>query len=272
LRLDIAWHDLLDEGQASSLEQLNNFFSTAVERLCQASNGRLEPDPAQYGTSSGFKRFLRQAADARLRLVLCCDEFEMLGQNPSFSADFFTYLRGLCSNYDLALVTSSRAGLFELCHQGNLQTSQFWNIFVPCPLGLMPEDEARTLIREPFTRAGGTITDDDIAFVLKIAGCHPFFVQMACYYLFDAMSDHGPLDYHKVEDRFLDEAQRYYTAIWKRLDGQERAALVALLHAEGRAIDRTLFRRLERSALVTGSSESPFLVSDSWRNFIKGQA
>jgi uncharacterized protein len=104
-----------------------DFFYMAVERLQRAGQGRLQADPERDGTMSAFRRFLARATDAGMRLVLCCDEFEMLSQNPRFNADFFAYLRGLCSNYNLALVTSSRVSLYDLCHQGNLQTSQFWN-------------------------------------------------------------------------------------------------------------------------------------------------
>jgi hypothetical protein len=248
----------------------DDFFFTVVERLCQASRGRLEADPSQYGTLSGFRRFLMEAMDAGLKLVLCCDEFEMLSDNPRFGADFFTYLRGWCSNYNLALVTSSRSNLFDLCHMGNIQTSQFWNIFVERVLGLMPEDEARTLITEPFARAGGTITNEDVAFVLNLAGRHPFFIQIACYYLFKAQSEGVSPDHATVERCFLDEAHRHYTYAWKQLNEAEQTALASLLQA-GSTIGSDVFRRLQRSALVVGSPAAPTLVSDGWCRFIQSQ-
>jgi hypothetical protein len=249
----------------------DDFFSIAVERLERASQGRLQADVERDGTLPGFRLFLMRATDAGLRLVLCCDEFEMLSQNSRFGVDFFTYLRGLCSNYNLALVTSSRASLYDLCHLGDLQTSQFWNVFVERTLGLMPEDEARTLISEPFTRAGGTITQEDVAFVLELAGCHPFFVQIACYHLFEARKASVQPDLPTVEGRFLDEARRYYAYAWEQLDGVEQTALATLAQIEGHTIDPTIFQQLKRNALVSGTPESPLLVSCGWRKFIESE-
>lgn len=248
----------------------DDFCLTAVERLVPASQGRLNLDP-QHCSMSGFRRFLRQASDLGLRLVLCCDEFEMLSQNANFGPDFFTVLRGLCSNYNLALVTSSRVSLFDLCHLGNLQTSQFWNIFIERTLGLMPEDEAKTLIKEPFINAGGTITNKDIAFVLKLAGRHPFFIQIACYHLFQSRLTDDPIDFSTVERRFHDEAYRHYAYAWKQLSEPEQATLATLAQTEGQQLKATSFQALKRNALVTGSPTAPALVSEGWRYFLKNQ-
>ncbi len=250
----------------------DDLFCTAVERLGQASGGRLAADPARDGTATGFRRFLMRATDAGWRLVLCCDEFEMLSQNPRFDADLFTYLRGLCNSYNLALVTSSRTSLYDLCHQGNLQTSQFWNIFVERRLGLMPEDEALSLIREPFARAGVPLPDRDVAFALELAGCHPFFLQIACYHLFEAHAKGQVPDHGTVEQQFLREASRHYTYAWKQLDEAGQRALAALARAEGERLDAATFQRLKDHALLTGSPDAPVILSRSWREFAKSQA
>lgn len=262
----------IDLQELTNLEP-SDFFFAAVERLCKASQNRLKLDPEQYGNFPGFRRFLMYAMDSGLRLVLCCDEFEMLSQNSHFGADFYTYLRGLSSNYDLALVTSSRDSLFELCHLGNLQTSQFWNIFVEQTLGLMPEIEAHKLICEPFVRAGGTITAEDVAFVLNLAGRHPFYIQIACYYLFNAKSVDRFVDYYDiVEQRFLEEARRYYTYNWEQLDQERQMVLLELCNGRQQALDAKLFNALKRDALVVGVSESPSIMSAGWKNFILTEA
>ena len=133
---------------------IDDFFFTAMERLKRAGGDRLDIDLDRDGTSSGFRRFLARASDSGLRLVLCCDTFEVLSQNPRFDADFFAFLRGLSSNYNLALVTSSRDSLYDLCHKGNLQTSQFWNVFVERALGLMTLDEVHEMLVQPFAEEG----------------------------------------------------------------------------------------------------------------------
>ena len=126
----------------------NTFFS-AVTEILEKTKGNYPAskkiehiDLNDYGTMRGFRGLLLLFREIGIKLVLCCDEFEIISSNKRFSVEFFSYLRGLCSNYDLAIVTSSKTGLYELCHQGSIQTSQFWNIFVEILLGLMPKNEA----------------------------------------------------------------------------------------------------------------------------------
>jgi len=261
----------MDLQELASLEP-DDFFYTAVEQLSRVSRGKLDfINLDRDGTKSGFRRFLMRVSDAGLRLVLCCDEFEMLSRNTHFEVDFFTYLRGLCSNYNLALVTSSRASLFDLCHQGDLQTSQFWNIFVERTLGLMPEPEATKLISDPFRSADGIISDEDVVFALNQAGRHPFFTQILCYHLFAAQSRNVSVDLIAVEQRFFDEARHHYLYAWEQLEEEEQTTLVALTQTKGQAIATSVFQRLLRSALVTGSPDSPALVSKGWRRFIESE-
>jgi tRNA A-37 threonylcarbamoyl transferase component Bud32 len=245
-----------------------DFFYTAVERLARASGGRLEANPERDGTQAGFRRFLGRVSDDGWRLALCCDEFEMLSTNPRFTADFFAYLRGLCSNYNLALVTSSQASLFDLCHQGNLQTSQFWNIFVERTLGAMPDDEARALIVEPFARAGHSLADNDVTRILDLAGRHPFFIQIACYHLFEL----GAAEQETLPNRFFEEARRHYAYEWERLDSAGQALLMALARGEAPTLDPALFQQLKRNAIVSGGLESLSLISDGWRRFVEERA
>jgi hypothetical protein len=250
----------------------DDFFLAVLERLQRAGKGQLEIDLERDSTLSGFRRFLARATDSGLCLILCTDEFEMLSQNVHFGEDFFTYLRGLCSNYNLALVTASRSSLFDLCHQGNLQTSQFWNIFVERNLELMSEHEARTLITEPFSRLGIEIDEQAIASMLSLAGCHPFFIQIACYHVFDAYTQGGPIDWTAIERQFLDEAHRYYAYAWKQLDAGQQSILTGLLTSNNQAVESGLFHRLKRDALLIGSVEAALFTSDGWRQFVEEQA
>ncbi len=249
----------------------NDFCWTVVERLSRASRGRLKVDLERDGTMAGFRRFLMRVSDSEIRLVLCCDEFEMLSQNADFGVDFFAYLRGLCSNYNLALVTSSRTSLFDLCHLGNLQTSQFWNIFVERTLKLMPEKEARMLITEPFARTGITISDKEMSFVLKLAGYHPFFIQIACYHLFAAMLTDSPMDLPTIEHHFINEVRPHYAYAWGQLDEKAQTALVALAQTTIHNIDVSPFQQLSRNALISGTPDAPTLVSQSWQQFIENE-
>ena len=257
----------MDLQELAGLEP-DDFFSMAIERLQQSSNGKLDISLGKDGTVSGFRRFLARTRDQGVRLVLCLDEFEMISRNERFGADFFTYLRGLCSNYSLALVTSSRASLYDLCHQGDIQTSQFWNIFVERTLGLMPESEALALIKDPCTQAGGEISDKDVAHILELAGRHPFFIQMACYHLFESKSSDLPINFDIVERNFFNEAYRHYAYAWEQLDAKEKNALISMAQNTYTSIDKQVLQSLQQQALVTRDGKSPSLQSAGWKRFI----
>jgi hypothetical protein len=247
----------------------DDFFFTVVDRLRRAGGERLALDLERDGTFAGFRRLLMRHRETGVNLVLCCDEFEMLSQNDRFGADFFTYLRGLSSNYNLALVTSSRAGLFQLCHVGNLQTSQFWNIFVEHHLGLMSVEEARDLVLHPLRDADMAFTDKDVDFVLALAGTHPFYLQLAAYYLYAAKASGATWPYAAVRRSFAEEAERYYTYAWRQLRDAERSALMEVAQGAPAPISDRLLRSLQHQALLKTASGEPALISEGWRAFIE---
>ena len=242
----------------------DDFFDTAVFELQEASN---HPTLAEmvidhYGNMRGFRRFLMKLRGTGLKLVLCLDEFEMLSQNEQYSVDFFTYLRGLCSNYDLALITSSRTSLYELCHQGGLQTSQFWNIFVELNLGLLPEAEAISLICEPFAHIGRELAQEEIGFVQEWAGHHPFFIQTCCYHLFT-----NPLA--EVTTRFMAEAEPHLAYAYRQLTADQQTILQQLAAQQATDLNQQAFLALQRQGVVVGTAEQPQLASRGWQEFLQ---
>lgn len=243
----------------------DDFFRLTIERLKRASRGRLPTQPESGHTLSGFRRWLDEATERGLKLVIGCDEFETLSASPGFAADFFASLRGLSSNYNLALVTASQTSLFELCHQGHLQTSHFWNIFSEHRLGLMPETEAHALIRHP------RFAPEDRAFILALAGPHPFFLPMAGYHVFEARAGGGSPDYAIIEERFFDEARRHYTYTWNRLNPADQQALMRLAQAEEVVFNDQRFQFLKDNTVLVGQAKAPALASAGWRRFIREQ-
>ena len=248
----------------------DDFYALAIERLMRAGRGRPDADPARDGTAAGFRRWLARITEAGVRLGLGCDEFEMLSRNARFDPDFFAYLRGLCSNYNLALVTSSRVSLFELCHQGNLQSSQFWNIFVPLPLGVLTEAEARTLVAQPFARAQVPLDVPTQAFALNLAGRHPFFLQSVCYRIFEELAQGRPVDIAGIAQQFQDDARPHLAHTWDTLDETSRATLAQLAAAiEPCGLAHEVWQTLHHQAVVTGDASAARLESEGWRAFIR---
>lgn len=259
----------------------DSFFAVAVEMLSLAAkSSQVElvrnADLERGGSMRGFRHLLMRLRQNDLRLVLCLDEFEMLSNNTNFGVSFFTYLRGLCSNYNLALVTSSRTSLYELCHQGNIQTSQFWNIFVELGLGLMPENESLELIRKPFIRVGKPLNDEEINFIQKWAGDHPFFIQTVCYHLFldkEETTKSHVTDLEEIKRLFLIEATPHYAYAWRHFNKIQQDILKRLVteDVESLYIAEPMLASLTRQTVLTGTAIKPFFSSSGWQWFVEQQ-
>jgi hypothetical protein len=256
-----AYFDLQTVGEPTR----ERFLRLVLRKLAQASDGRLCTD--YEPTYDGFRTFIETSHDAGWGLVLCLDEFEVVCGRGEFDSDFFAFLRGLANSYNLAYVTASRWVLHELCHMGKVDSSQFWNIFTTLHLGLLKEGEARDLITVPFARSEVEISAEDADFVLRLAGQHPLFLQVACYHLFEARQK-GVVDYAEVEARFRQEADPYFGYIWDHLKDEERLTLYKLSHGE-QDVDR--LAGLERSGSVVKQDEAHHFFSEAFGRFVGEQ-
>jgi hypothetical protein len=245
---------------------VDDFLMMAIERLCRASRDRLEFSPEEYGNERDFPRFLEKACDENFKLVLCCDEFECLDPQNGFSCDynFFTFLRGMLMGYSLTMVTSSQAHLPKLCCEGYLP-SPLWNIFIEFPLGLMTEEEMLSLIKEPFARSGINLRKDEISLISDLAGPHPFFLQMACHYLFESKITQNSPDLSETKRQFIDNAIAHYDYAWGKLDDEQKEALKSLVE-DGALPERAVLNKLKDDAIVTEKNQ---ISSTGWKRFVE---
>ncbi len=184
-------------------------------------------------------------------VVLLLDEFENVTENPNFNAAFFYSLRSLAIHHHLSLITSSRRELIELCHSQAIRSSPFFNIFANINTGLFTKNDALDLISQSLAGTDIHFTDTEIDTILHIAGYHPYFLQVACSFLFDAY----PKNLHTYErtaylrKAFREEAGRHLAVYWHNSDNYEKITLTAL----------TL---LERRHLTTSPSFSIYQLQD----------
>ncbi|MBN1484305.1 MAG: protein kinase [Chloroflexia bacterium] len=214
------------------------------------------------------RRLFRRLGDAGLRLVLLLDEFEALAQNPHFEPDFYGELRSLAGEIGVIYFTASKRSLYELTYRhSSTLSSPFFNIFSELPLGLLPPEQARGLLRQ--VSAVGGIDDpppDLLEPALEWAGPHPFFLQIAAYYLWEAGAQQGKLSAtagDTAERRFLAEAEDHYRYLWAQLDESERSAV-----QQPQQAPEELLRRLQRRGVLRRRSKQES-VSDrpTWQPF-----
>lgn len=244
-------------------------FQALLERLEAIGGDRLRVDPQRDADYDGMLRFITRCADEGWRFVFCLDEFERLAANPHLDSDFFGYLRSL-TKYQVTYVTASKSSLERLCHRGRIDTSLFWNIFSQMDLGLMTDEEAHELITVPFERAGISLSEEERGRVLRLAGPHPFFIQVACFELFELKRSGSRLteeDYRKWEEGFHSEARPHFEYAWDQLSGEDRKALQDLT-VEGRVPAGWRLRGLKSKALIVQKEGGPRPFSQAFEDFI----
>ena len=142
--------------------------------------------------------------EADQKVIFLFDRFEGMSQNPKLDAGFYSGLRGLAGELNLAYVTTSNHSLFDLTYSEGILGSPFFNIFTTIRLGLLTEVEARSLIAAPARAAGLAFSEPTIAFILSLAGRHPDNIQLACYHAFELQARQGELqdaDYNRLRQQ-----------------------------------------------------------------------
>jgi hypothetical protein len=196
-----------------------------------------ELDPGKPVTYLDFEKSLDEIIAPGLRVVFLFDEFEQIAGNRQLDEGFFNRLRGLGQTGKAVYVIASGQTLFDLAfHDETVLSSPFFNIFHPVWLSFLKPEEASALVDDlaAMVEFEG-FDEDDLAFIQSLAGPHPFYLQVACYYLFDEKVNGigvNALDYERVGRQFAREIRYHFQYAWMRLSEGDKSAL--RLISEGR--------------------------------------
>ena len=195
-----------------------------------------------------------------LCVVFLLDEFENVTTNQNFDAAFFYGLRALATNHHLSFITSSRRELIELCHSEAIRSSPFFNIFANINLRLFTEEEALHLIFQLLAETGISFTHEEINLIFRSAGYHPYFLQIACYFLFEAYSQ-GLASDERVKfmrKEFREEAFPHFNDYWRTSHEQEKIVLtvLALLKRQHRKVSGRVFSLEQLQELYARSDQT----------------
>ena len=170
-------------------------------------------------------------ADRSLQIVLLLDEFEYVTQNPNFTSDFFGGLRALAIHHNLSLVPATRRELVDLCHSEEIKGSPFFNIFANVVLRPFSPPEVDQMVEGYLGGTQVTLTPEEKDMILKLAGGHPFFIQMAGYYLFEGKAQ-GLRDEalkSSLADAFAQQADSHFSYLWSHSSESERITLLTTM-------------------------------------------
>jgi hypothetical protein len=137
-------------------------------------------------TTFDLDELFQQVDDVGLHVVLLLDEFERVTENKNFGPDFYYGLRSLMIRHKVALVTSSRLELIELCHSEAVKSSPFFNIFANVNLRLFSDADWQLMVSRSLAGTGVRFTGQEMEQVRDLAGLHPYFLQAACCMLYES--------------------------------------------------------------------------------------
>ncbi len=218
------------------------------------------------GTAGGYQEFqavLERLTAAGKRLVLLFDEFDAITSNPLFRKEFYSFLRSMANNHAVSYVTSSRVELQALCHSTEIADSPFFNIFSNLYLRPFERGEALDLITVPSQESGRPLGDHADQ-IIDMAGCLPFYLQIACSACFDCLEESPgqPLNVPAVEARFLEEATPHFEYLVDHFGEDQIRVLMAVGSGnQPRIEEMSTARRLIRDGYLVESAKDQYALS-----------
>jgi predicted Ser/Thr protein kinase len=271
--------EVLGEGAHAEI-----FGQFAAEMIAALEERGLPQEPAlevaiARPTRLTFEAAVRKLNQRGLRVTLILDEFERLSINPQLDVNFFNALRSIAGRYQFVFLTASARPLIELTYSGRSQeilSSPFFNIFAPVFLGLLANEDAYRLMREPMRKAGAAFTSSTEDFLYDLVGGHPLGLQVASFHAFDVRDDHA-----EIERRTLRELEAHFAYTWHNLTPAEQDALRRVDAAAALASCDTAMRGLLRDLvqkcllIAEGRVENASLQyrypSRAWAQFVAVQ-
>jgi len=225
--------------ESAACQTLSDLLGTALQRLLEqvrekkgkaARKLRKRLQYIQSGHAVTLVEFEETVKDIgrlpgpRRWPVLCLDELESLVEKPEeFPLDVYQSWRSLISANQITFIVASMRSLVELAQLGGL-TSPFFNVF---DRTLLPLEEFTSVEEEELLERGRTcdrpFDDDECRRISKLAGHHPWRLQIAGALVYEAKAGGRAVDWKAVR-------RRYEQQVEPRLPSQPwwRAALTRL--------------------------------------------
>jgi hypothetical protein len=221
------------------------------------------------GTYRALDRILHQISKSNVSVVVLLDEFELLAANEHLTPYFFARLRGLTTKYGLAFITASQRPLFAITAEEEILSSPFFNIFVTLPLGLFVPESARALLQQRLSKTTTQFTEAVTDYLIFLVGPHPFFLHIAAYHAYQALTQDNPLataeELAQLDGPIEMEAGSHLGYLWQNLSAEEQYTLAI---ADG-PIDS--MRLLEQQCLLANADDGYQYTSEILRRFVRRQ-
>lgn len=203
-----------------------DFFDFVSEEIIASSHRHFEISFSSKTGEDKFIDILKHVRAQGFHTVLLLDAFDDITRNQAFDPEFFMFLRAQASAGLVSYITASVLPLNQICHPA-IQGSPFFNIFGVCQIKPLALEEARELVTIPSLLAGYPFTKEEIEWVLKLSGRHPFFIQRVCYYLFEEKSQQRTVEVSRkrIVKQTCVELFPHFEYLWNELSTEQQELL-----------------------------------------------
>lgn len=225
-----------------------------------------------------LERLFAQLFLSGKRLVLLLDEFDAFLENDIFhQSEFYGGLRTLASrSKGLVIVLASRQSLSQLNHgtqEFNRTGSPYFNFLNEIHL----RPFSQKAIAQILALAGGRFSNDDRAFIRRLAGGHPYFLQALSSEVWEIYDDGEVEDseerYKLAREEFYATAKNTLGDIWRLWSPEMRKAFVTVaLDEMPLMLDATNTKFNILGLLESLPTYAPELAELKRRGFIKEDA
>ena len=248
---------------SNEITTLDQFVDILIREVSQKSN---IPTDASISHYDWFKKVAEALTHEHRKMIIFLDDFNIITQNENFPLEFFSFLRSMANNYNVAYVTTSYHDLQKLCVSKDVEESPFFNIFTNMTLRAITEENVQKLI-EMYCPG---ISKEKSDILIKYAGRFPFQLKVACNTLAKMpTNDTGNNFEESFSNNFYTEIKSYFELLVSRFDVEYQKILQHFV-ATGSIPDKYsfLFNDLERKDYTFRNGKKAGLYSPAFERYI----
>ncbi|MBN1411540.1 MAG: ATP-binding protein [Spirochaetales bacterium] len=185
---------------------IKDFIDKVIKCLFNEKNGEENP-------YTGLQKKVEALHSGGKILVLLLDDFHLITSSESFPLEFFSFLRSLANNYNVAYVTTSFLELQKLCVVKDIEESPFFNIFTNLSLGLISKSAAEKILEPAFNPEVGKS-------LVEWLGPSPYLLKLVGNEILERKIDKGKIIEKNYESLFLPLISPYFEQIISILDNE----------------------------------------------------
>lgn len=215
----------------TQLSSPENFYAYMLREIIKTLERRNKNTPSSPNVDKEIsfdtlKNSIEQLSSKNWRFFILLDDLSKMTNNSEmFDEKFFSALRSLILNGNIGYVISD----YESIDQPETYTSPFANIFQGHHyLGPLSEQDAVLLVKEPASRFGHQFENEDIDFIIKMAGKMPYNIQKASSLLYDLQKKGliGEEGRKQMKNEFSTSMENRFTKQLNQLKVEEKDSLV----------------------------------------------